>query len=182
MVRLAVGDGRESAPPGGGAPVGRRRLAVPAICATLTVLTWPVPGLGATGRLDGSWVAALNLAAHRGLDFGTEVVFTYGPLGFLGFPRLYFGWTAALAFAYAVAVHASLCTTVFLLARRSWPAWVAAAMAFAGGALAGWTELAEAMLIVLVLWCLAAAGGRLGPALARRLLDAATVVAALHLL
>ena len=33
--------------------------------------------------LDLSWAGALSYFAHRGFDFGTEVVFTYGPLGHL---------------------------------------------------------------------------------------------------
>ncbi len=35
--------------------------------------------------LDPSWQAGLMMATERGMDFGTEVLFTYGPLGFLSF-------------------------------------------------------------------------------------------------
>ena len=33
--------------------------------------------------LDGSWVASINLAFNNNLIFGTDYIFTYGPLGFL---------------------------------------------------------------------------------------------------
>ena len=49
---------------------------------------------GAGREHDESWIAALHLAADRGLDFGTDIVFTYGPLGFLTVPRLQFVWHA----------------------------------------------------------------------------------------
>jgi hypothetical protein len=35
------------------------------------------------GELDGSWQIALSLAAKNRLTFGTEFIFTFGPLGFL---------------------------------------------------------------------------------------------------
>ena len=52
----------------------------------LTILAWPIANLPATATLDGSWQIALHLAAGSGLRHGVEIVFTYGPLGFLGFP------------------------------------------------------------------------------------------------
>jgi hypothetical protein len=37
----------------------------------------------ATDSLDGSWTAVLSWAFSNGLQFGSDIVFTYGPLGFL---------------------------------------------------------------------------------------------------
>lgn len=43
----------------------------------------PVPLAG----LDPSWITGLNLARGSGLHFGRDLVFTYGPLGFLDVPE-----------------------------------------------------------------------------------------------
>ncbi len=40
---------------------------------------WLTPRSG----VDPSWMIALNLALHKGFIFGKDIVFTYGPLGFL---------------------------------------------------------------------------------------------------
>ena len=55
------------------------------LAGILTILAWPIADLPARATLDGSWQIALHLAAERGLRHGVEIVFTYGPLGFLGF-------------------------------------------------------------------------------------------------
>jgi hypothetical protein len=52
--------------------------------------------------LDGSWVLVLNSAFERGMRFGRDIVFTFGPLGFVGprgydpvaFPYVMLVWTA----------------------------------------------------------------------------------------
>jgi len=42
----------------------------------------PMPHVWGTG-LDGSWVIALNVAHQKGLVHGSDIVWTYGPLGYL---------------------------------------------------------------------------------------------------
>jgi hypothetical protein len=68
-------------------------------------LTWRLhlapPGPGG----DPSWMAALHVAAREGRDFGSELTFQYGPLGFLAIPHLYFTGTAVLAAAVTGAVY-----------------------------------------------------------------------------
>jgi hypothetical protein len=51
-----------------------------------------------------SWCIALLMAAEDGLQFGSEIVFTYGPLAFLGTPLyMYHGsWLASLFFCFSV--------------------------------------------------------------------------------
>ncbi len=50
---------------------------------------------------DSSWKAGLVLAYGSGLSFGRDVVFTYGPLGFIGHPILW-GTRSLLAIAAAI--------------------------------------------------------------------------------
>ena len=97
--------------------------------AVIGVVTFPLKTLEPGGGTDSSWVAALHLAADRGLDFGTDIVFTYGPLGFLTVPRLQFVWTAALGVAYMLAVQVALATTMIAASRRAFPLIVAVGIA-----------------------------------------------------
>jgi hypothetical protein len=89
------------------------------------LLSWKVlfatPAIG----LDNSWQAALYMASHRGLHFGTQVVFTYGPLGFLNQPFLWYSGLAAIAFVYQVALHLALGITLLWALRRTLSAPIA---------------------------------------------------------
>jgi hypothetical protein len=81
-----------------------RRLAPLGLFALIGWLCFPgsydVAGTG----LDPSWVVGVNLFAHRGFQFGHDVVFTYGPLGFLtrpldiGHHLVIANWTRVLVF------------------------------------------------------------------------------------
>ena len=59
----------------------------------VALLGWRVgfetPGPG----VDASWNAGLAMAVEQGLHFGRDVVFTYGPLGFLSTPLPFVGPT-----------------------------------------------------------------------------------------
>ena len=90
----------------------------------LALVTWP-KGIGDPGTgLDFSWISGLYMAAEEGRHFGTEVVFTYGPLGFLGWSVLWFSWLPVLAYlhfcvsylAFTAVLTWSLNRTVGLLA------------------------------------------------------------------
>ncbi len=52
------------------------------------------------------------MAIHDGKHFGTEVVFTYGPLGFLAWPQLWFSWLAVAAFLYFCVIYVALTATL----------------------------------------------------------------------
>lgn len=85
--------------------------------AGLAVLTLPRglsdPGTGA----DASWRAGLALAQEQGLHFGRDIVFTYGPLGFLTSPNVYVVWQAVLAMIVALALQVLLCRTLLHVSR-----------------------------------------------------------------
>jgi hypothetical protein len=99
------------------------------------VLTWPYPKIAPTTHLDSSWAIALHLAVDRGLDFGRDIVFTYGPLGFLSQPVLVTNKTALAAFAFAVAAQFALCAAVLRRALMSFPAYFAVLLTYAAGAM-----------------------------------------------
>lgn len=119
----------------------------------VAVLTWdpllvsPAPGL------DPSWVLGLNLAAADGLDHGTEIVFTYGPLGFLQEPLAIDGLLATLGAIYTLALRTALGATLYYAARRSLP-WPAAAGVAVLAAMITPREIAP--LTLTAVWCLVA--------------------------
>jgi hypothetical protein len=125
--------------------------------ALVAVATWaglgePVPGL------DPSWQAALNLAARDRLEFGPDVVFTSGPLGFLKTQYLFFAWPGRLAAVYGFCAQLALALSLLWAARRSFPLWVAlplvvlAVMLIPNPYLAAQTT----MVVVVLVWCLIA--------------------------
>jgi hypothetical protein len=86
----------------------------------LAVTTWQnggpfLPEIG----LDPSWRAALHIAAHDRLRFGHDLLFTYGPLGFLSVTILYFSSTAAAAVAFGIVTQVGLVAALLHCARRS---------------------------------------------------------------
>lgn len=99
----------------------------------------------ATG-LDESWIYAINALFHAGPVFGSEVAFTYGPLGFLLHPRAVEG-NLARGLAFWIAMHL---TTVALLAfsilrKRVWQACGTAALVILAQTLEVWPEYWAAM-------------------------------------
>jgi hypothetical protein len=59
------------------------------------------------------------MAIHDNLPFGKQVVFTYGPLGFLTYPFFWYSGLGTAAFAYNLVIRFLLALTVFAGARRT---------------------------------------------------------------
>lgn len=85
----------------------------------VTIFGWSVTFALPSPGLDVSWWGGLFMATHEGLQFGTEVVFTYGPLGFMKMPFLWFDGLASIAFVYAVGIaFAFSCALIWTLRSR----------------------------------------------------------------
>jgi len=97
--------------------------------ALIAVVAWPSPPEATTG-LDASWRAALHLAAANRLAWGTDLVFTYGPLGFLTVPWPIYGPTSILAIVFSGAVFSALAMTALGVLRRSLSLPIAAVVSF----------------------------------------------------
>ena len=89
------------------------------VAVAINLLTWPSVWVSPQNGLDGSWQIGLHLAADQGLQFGRDIGFTYGPLGFLLFPLLVTGPTYALAFVATFAMRALLVLALVVTARRA---------------------------------------------------------------
>lgn len=94
------------------------------------VLFWPQSSVDADSGLDPSWEAAVALARIHHLEWGPEIVFTYGPLAFLQNTGYYSTQQAVLATLYQVAVIATLFLGVTAAMRRCYPATTALLGAF----------------------------------------------------
>jgi hypothetical protein len=103
--------------------------------------------------LDNSWVAGLYMAAHDGLHFGSEVIWTYGPLGFLAQASVIYRGLGVIAFLYQSALHIALCVSLIWAIRRLLGLPLAAVLAYVIVAI---TSRLELTLALTALWCLAA--------------------------
>src|SRR5689334_168196 len=63
-----------------------RRFGAIATVIVLALVCLTAPREPVTTDRESSWGAVLSYAHERGLQFGPEVIFTYGPLGFLTIP------------------------------------------------------------------------------------------------
>jgi hypothetical protein len=98
-----------------------------ALALLLALMTWPLPDLQPQVGLDGSWVTGLHRSAFEHRGFGSDIVFTFGPLGFLREPVLAYPWTTRLAFGYVLALQFALCLALLLALWRSFGSLLIAA-------------------------------------------------------
>jgi hypothetical protein len=104
----------------------RTRLTVAAfwvgVPLAIMLLCWR--GLPLKPHLQGgvvtSWGAGMHMAIHYGVTFGNHLIFTYGPLGFLSVPTLWYSDTGTLAVLYTVLLRFALALAMFYAARRSY--------------------------------------------------------------
>ncbi|MCI0720040.1 MAG: hypothetical protein L0338_13885, partial [Acidobacteria bacterium] len=83
--------------------LGRTRL-IGLLVVGLGLWTLPVPVTPPSPGLDSSWRIALVIAVENGWHFGEQILWTYGPLGFLD-SSLYANhklWLVSLVFNNAV--------------------------------------------------------------------------------
>ncbi len=106
-------------------PRGTVALALTALL--LTLVTWPVLSLQPAGGLDPSWMTGLHMAFNQGLDAGTQVLFSYGPLGFLRQLEYAYPWSTRAAFAYALVQQLLLCGLLLWVLRRNFGSLLLAA-------------------------------------------------------
>jgi hypothetical protein len=74
----------------------------------------------------------LAMAYQQHLQFGPHAIFTYGPLGFLEFPQLYFSSTFLLAVLYVTAIHLLFFAAVYWSLSRTFSWGWAVALAVLG--------------------------------------------------
>jgi hypothetical protein len=135
--------------PPGNAAVGWRAPPVWLLGFLVALLGWRVGMNPPTVGLDASWNAGLAMAAEEGLQFGQEIVFSYGPLGFLQTQSIWYGDTALLSFLYLSALYVGFCIALVWSLRRLLPALPSILIVFAIVAVLPLLEQAV-LLVVLV--------------------------------
>ena len=103
----------------------------------LAFLTWPVWSTRVYAGLDASWQIALHLAAAHRMRFGHDLVFTYGPLGFLSQPVLVTAGTGTAAVLWVFATHLGFSALLVWRAAQSMPRFLAVLVAYAATAVIG---------------------------------------------
>ncbi|MFI7606786.1 hypothetical protein ACIBTV_16820 [Micromonospora sp. NPDC049366] len=98
----------------------------------LTVLVAGVPStLLPSPGFDPSWQAGIGFAATQDLRFGKDIVFNYGPWGFLDWPQHVSRPQAVLGFLFGIAAVVAIYWAIYLCVRLRWSAAVAGPVAFA---------------------------------------------------
>jgi hypothetical protein len=115
----AVGPPAKTGGSGAAERAKRLLLSTPLLGALIAAITWPFKSIAPSAGLDPSWIAGLYMAAERGMHAGTEIVFTYGPLGFLGLPDLYNVWLGRFAFIWSALVQVVFCIGLLWASRRA---------------------------------------------------------------
>ena len=110
-------------------PASRSRVPIGLLLTALALalMSWPYLSLEPDVGLDPSWRTGLHMAFEQGLDAGTQVLFSYGPLGFLRVPQYAFADTTRLAFAYTFVVQLALCLALLWALRRNFGSLLVAA-------------------------------------------------------
>jgi hypothetical protein len=119
----------------------------------VAVAAWNVPLAAPSVGVDTSWPAGLYMATHAGFHFGTEVIWTYGPLGFLVQPSVIFRTLGVIAFLYQSALLVALCASLVWAVRRTFNLAVALLIVYVTVALGFKLEITLALAAI---WCLAA--------------------------
>jgi hypothetical protein len=120
----------------------------------VALLGWRVgmnpPGVG----LDASWNAGLAMAAHDGLHWGVDLVWTYGPLGFLQTQLVWFTDQTVLTFLYQGLLHAVFSVAVVWALARRLPLLLACVGAFVVVTVLPLLELSLLSAVIASFWLL----------------------------
>jgi len=86
----------------------------------IMLLCWRALPLQPRAGLGYSWEAGMHMALHEAITFGNHLIFTYGPLGFLSVPTLWYSDTGTIAVLYTVLLRFAFALALFFAARRSY--------------------------------------------------------------
>jgi hypothetical protein len=109
----------------------RRRRVIIGAALAVAALSWPLVPIQVAPDLDNSWRLGLQIAADRGLNFGPQLLFTYGPLGYLVSPTVAVGVPGVLSMLVLGTLWLALaaCAVVLLARVFPWPVAGSAALA-----------------------------------------------------
>ncbi len=97
----------------------RTHLVDGGLVAVVTLTIFPSLVRYPLAGVDAGYTAGLNLAHEQAMMFGSDIVFTYGPWGFLAFPFMYGSRPWLLMVLVALSSRALLVALSYALLRRS---------------------------------------------------------------
>ena len=101
-----------------------RALLSIALLTYLALASIPAPPPAVSTGLDPSWMWALNMAHQKGFIWGKDIVYTFGPFGYLSVPIFPFtGWVSA--FRFDLVTFLVRVWIMVALVRRVKPYWTA---------------------------------------------------------
>jgi hypothetical protein len=127
----------------------------------MALLTLPSVLDAPEAGVDPSWRMAVHVGAGQGLTHGSEILFTYGPLGFLAVPGLWTIETARLTLLYTVASQAALVFTLLYGTRTTFGAVLNVPVAYVLATLPLFRG--TLLLVILFCWCALALTNRVPP-------------------
>jgi hypothetical protein len=110
-------------------------------------VTWD---LAVRPGLDEGWRAGLAMAAHQRLHFGSDLIFTYGPLGFLQGGGLFYTGTAILSSLFNAVSHVVVIVVVLWRLRRSFQPWIAIVVTLLFAELVRYVGTADTLVIPVI--------------------------------
>jgi len=135
---------------------------LPFLGVVVALFTWPAFPLTPSPGLDASWGAGLYMAAREGLVFGHEIVFTYGPFGFLSLPSFWYEGAGVAAFVFSALLHIIACTMVLWAASKIFDRLLAVIVAVIACSFLG-----PPMVVIALIVSATVAAGRTGARLER---------------
>jgi hypothetical protein len=111
-----------------------------ALVVFLLAVTWPFGSSVPRPGTDRSWQIGLALAFSRGLVFGRDIIFTYGPLGFTAHPLRTSAGAYRVALMVGALVQAGVLVALLVCVRRTMGLAVAVLAAFVLASLVGETQ------------------------------------------
>jgi hypothetical protein len=118
--------------------------------AYVALISLPMPWSLYDIGLDASWILGLNLAHHQGMAAGRDIVFTYGPLGYLVYPDRVCG-SPVLPLLYRIGLYvlsiAALCRLVCVHRSKATAFWTALLLGL-GVALDPMPEQSQGMIVL----------------------------------
>lgn len=124
----------------------------------ITLLAWQAVNFDPAPGLDNSWAVGLEMGLNRGVNFGSQLTFTYGPLGFLSTAQLWYSGLATVSFVYQLLIRLALAAAMFWSARRSFGSVGAFVLAVVVGGVVevGISGIPETIIVVIVsAWAIA---------------------------
>lgn len=129
--------------------------------ALVVLLAWPSVLVPVGSGVDAGWLIALRFAWFQGLEFGRDVVYTHGPLGFLNQPFVIDTRLAVLSIVAGLIAFVVLATATVVVLRRAMSPLAAVAVAVVVLTVTVIGQVTQVLELAVIVWaCVLVTGPR----------------------